>query len=91
MIRWYDTCYELYELSVELMGAGYGDWEELEELQEQGVFGFADDAGDIHMWAGNDTHPEEVIAYVEQAIDVDTYTAYGMVRERLTAPRTWMN
>lgn len=32
MIRWYDTCFEL----VELMGAGYGDWEEL------GVFGFED-------------------------------------------------
>lgn len=38
MIRWYDTCFEL----VELMGDGYGDWEELEDLQEQSVFGFKD-------------------------------------------------
>lgn len=46
MIRWYDTCFELYEFTVELMGDGYGDWEELEDLQEQGVFGFEDPAGD---------------------------------------------
>ena len=91
MIRWYDTCFELYELSVELMGAGYGDWEELEGLQEQGVFGFEDPAGDMHMWAGDDTHPEEVIAYVEQAMKVDTLTAYKIVRERFIAPHKWMH
>lgn len=91
MIRWYATCVELYEISVELMGDGYGDWEELRELEEQGVFGFTDQRGIVHMWAGVDTHPEEVIAYVEQAMDVDTLTAYEMVRDHFTHPHHWMN
>ncbi|AIB07086.1 hypothetical protein ST9NA_083 [Salmonella phage 9NA] len=83
MIRWYDTCFEL-------MGDGYGDWEELDELQEQGIFGFEDLEGDLHMWAGDDTHPEDVIAYVEQGMEVDTLTAYKIVRERFIAPHKWM-